>query len=788
MKFKILAFVCLMVLSGKLLAFDSFIIEDVKIVGLQRIALGTVLTYLPLKVGETMDSEKSVATIQALFNTGFFDDVKLFQKDNVLIIKLNERPSISSIKIFGNEELKTEDLTDALKKIGLAEGRVFNRSMLDQVEQELHRQYFNLGNYGVDIETTIKDLERNRVDVQLDIKEGDAAKIKAINLIGASAYKESSLLNNFQLSEPTMLSFISGNDKYSKQKLLGDLEVLRSYYLDRGYINFDIASTQVNISPDKKDVFIAISLAEGEQYTVKDISLAGNLIVEETELSRLINLNTGDIFSRRKLVESTKRLTDRLAIDGYAFANVNAVPSIDKENKQISLKFLVEPGSRVYVRRINISGNTKTKDSVIRRELRQMEGGWLSTPLLNRSKVRLQRLGFFDDVKLTTPKVPGTNDQVDINIEVVEGSTGSFSAGVGYGQEGGFLFNTSVTINNYLGTGKKVSFEINNSQITQIYSFNFTNLYYTPDGVSRNFSIFARSTDAGEANLADYNTDVLGAKLGFGIPVTEYTTLRVGLGFDDTDLKINPDSAPETYKDWVIEYTGDPRASEAMFKTWTISSSIGFDTRNRAMFPDSGLLSQISGEISLPGGDLEYYKLNFKQKWYIPIVTDMSLLFSGEYGYGDGYGETTNGLPFFENFYAGGTRSVRGYKGNTIGPKDEVCYRDDPFQCSGEEPVGGNNKLIGSMELFFPIPFMEESSRNFKLSAFVDAGRVWLSGESGEPAMNPSDEDWRMTYGLAAIWVTPMGAFVFNLAWPVSHFYVDGDETETFSFNIGAPF
>jgi len=787
MKFKILAFIWLSVLSGTLQAFNSFQIEDVKIEGLQRIALGTVLTYLPLKVGEMMDAGKSEATIQALFNTGFFNDVILYRKDNVLIIKLNERPSISSIKIFGNEEIKTEDLTEALKKIGLAEGRVFNRSLLDQVEQELHRQYFNLGNYGVEIDTKIEQLERNRVDVQLDIKEGDAAKIKGINLIGATAYKKSSLLSNFQLSEPTMISFISGSDKYSKQKLLGDLEVLRSFYLDRGYINFDIASTQVNISPDKKDVFIAISLAEGEQFRVKDISLAGNLIVDEAELRSLIRLKTGDIFSRRQLVESTNRLTDRLAVDGYAFANVNAVPNIDKENRLISLKFLVEPGNRVYVRRINISGNTKTKDSVIRRELRQMEGGWLSTPLLNRSKVRLQRLGFFDNVTLTTPKVPGTVDQVDVNIEVVEGSTGSFSAGVGYGQLGGFLFNASVTVNNYLGTGKRVSFEINNSQINKIYSFNFNNPYYTPDGVSRNFSIFLRSTNAGAANLAAFNTDVIGAKLGFGIPVSEYTTLRTGLGYEDTFLRINRDSAPETYKDWIIEYTGDPRANQAAFKTWTISSSFGFDTRNRAMFPDSGLLSRVSAELALPGGDLEYYKVNYKQKWYIPIITDMSLLFAGEYAYGNGYGDTL-GLPFFENYYAGGTRSVRGYKGNTIGPKDEVCFRDDPFNCSGALPVGGNNKLVGSMELFFPIPFMEETSQNFKLSAFVDAGRVWLSGESGEPAITPSNEDWRMTYGIAAIWVTPMGAFVFNLAWPIDHFYVKGDQTETFSFNIGAPF
>ena len=782
-------------------AFEPFVIEDVKLEGLQRISLGTVFTYLPLKVGETMGPEKSVATIKALFNTGFFDNVELYRKGNVLIIKVSERPSISSIKIFGNEEIKTEDLTDALKKLGLAEGRVFNRSLLDQVEQELHRQYFNLGKYGVNITSNIKPLDRNRVNVQIDIEEGDAAKIKTINIIGASAFKESLLLDKFELSIPTLLSFISGSDKYSKQKLVGDLESLRSYYLDRGYINFDITSTQVSISPDKKDVFIAITISEGEQFRVKEIKLTGNLVVEEDELKQLVDLNVGDIFSRQKLVQSNQKITDRLGVDGYAFANVNAIPNIDPEKKEIAIKFLVEPGSRVYVRRINISGNTKTRDEVIRRELRQMEGGWLSTPLVNRSKIRLQRLGFFDDVKVDTPQVPGTTDQVDVNFGVTEGSTGSFTAGVGYGQEGGFLFNTSVTVNNYLGTGKRVSLEVNNSQITKVYSFNFNNPYYTPDGISRDFSIFSRSTDAQQANLAEYNTDVLGAKLGFGIPVSEYTTLRLGLGYEDTDLRISDTSWPESYKHWVHDYSGDPLSSDASFKTWSGNTSFSFDSRNRALFPDSGTLSQISAEIALPGGDLEYYKASYRHRWYIPIVDNVSLLFGGEYAYGNGYRDTDL-LPFFENYYAGGTRSVRGYKGNTIGPKDQLCSNirlsdssGAPLKdangneilavsCNGRysESIGGNRKLVGTMELYFPAPFTDEPSRNFRLSAFLDAGRVWGNAGVGTSL----DEDLRMTYGLAAVWVTPVGAFIFNLAWPIDK--KPGDETETFSFNIGAPF
>ena len=785
MKLRILLCVVLLLLSQSVSAIESFVIQDIRIEGLQRISLGTVFTYLPLKVGETLDDKRSTEAIRAMFKTGFFDDVWFSRDGEVLVIHVIERPSISSIKIYGNKEIKTEDLTKALKEIGLAEGRVFNRSLLDQIEQELHRQYFALGNYGVKIKSTITDLERNRVDVQLDIEEGDPARIRQIKIVGAYAFTEEELLGQLQLSMPTAFSFISGNDKYSKQVLVGDLEKLRSHYLDRGYINFNIDSTQVSISPDKKDVYITINITEGEQHFVESISLAGDLIIPREEIEKLITLKPGDVFSRQKVIDTTNRIIDRLGVDGYAFANVNPIPKIDKDTKRVALSLFIDPGSRVYVRRINVLGNTKTKDEVIRRELRQMEGGWISTPLVNRSKIRLQRLGFFDEVKLDTPSVPGTTDQVDINIEVAEGSTGSFTAGVGYGSEGGILFNASVSLSNYLGTGKQVKIEGSKNDITEFYNFSWNNPYYTQDGISRGFSLFSRTTDASQANLADFLTDRIGANVNFGIPLTEYTRARFGLGVEDTKIVVNDAEAPLYYSFWVREY-GEK------FLTFVSTIDHTFDTRNKILFPDSGLLSQTSAEIAFPGGDLEYYKANYNLRWYIPLGSKATFLMGGEVAYGDGYGDTPY-LPFFENYFAGGIRSVRGFRQNTIGPKGIDCRlveQDDGHGgttttqiCTADYSIGGNAKFEGRTELIFSNPFEEEPSKNFRISAFVDFARVYTNIDSEAIV---ADDRLRASYGIGAVWITPVGALNFSLAWPLISY--EGDRTEIFGFNIGSPF
>jgi len=785
MRLRVFLIAILLLLSQPVVAIESFVIQDIRIEGLQRISLGTVFTYLPLKVGETLDSKRSTEAIRAMFKTGFFEDVWLSRDGDVLVIHVVERPSISSIKIFGNKEIKTEDLTKALKEIGLAEGRVFNRSLLDQIEQELNRQYFALGNYGVKIKSTITELERNRVDVQLDIEEGDPAKIRQIKIVGASAFSEKDLLDEMQLSMPTTFSFITSNDKYSKQVLVGDLEKLRSYYLDRGYINFNIDSTQVSISPDKRDVYVTINITEGEQYFIKDISLAGDLIIPREEIEKHITLKPGDIFSRRKVIDMTNQITDRLGVDGYAFANVNPIPKVEKDTRQVSLSLFIDPGSRVYVRRIDVTGNTKTKDEVIRRELRQMEGGWISTPLVNRSKVRLQRLGFFDEVKLDTPAVPGTTDQVDINIDVTEGSTGSFTAGVGYGSEGGILFNASVSLNNYLGTGKQVKVEGSKNDITEFYNFSWNNPYYTIDGISRGFNLYSRTTDAAQANLADFLTDKIGANINFGIPLTEYTRARFGIGVEDTKIFVNDAEAPLYYSFWVREY-GEK------FLTYVSTFEHSYDSRNKLLFPESGILSRTSAEVALPGSDIEYYKASYDFRFYAPIVKNVTFLFGGELAYGDGYGDTTT-LPFFENYFAGGIRSVRGFRQNTIGPKGIDCRQVEQDDgnggitttqiCTADYSIGGNAKFQGRTEVIFSNPFEDQPSKNFRVSAFVDFARVYTEIDSEAIV---ADDRLRASYGIGAVWITPVGALYFSLAWPLISY--EGDRLETFGFNIGSPF
>jgi len=730
--------------------------------GLQRISLGTTFNYLPVKVGERFDEGRSGNVIRSLYKTGFFEDIQLSRRGKVLVVHVEERPSIAKIEVFGNEDLQTEDLNSALKEVGLTEGRIFNRSLLDQMEQELQRQYFSLGKYGASITTTITDLERNRVDIAIDINEGDSAQIKQINIIGAKAFDDNRLLSKFELSTPTMWSGISGSGKYSKQELQGDLETLRSYYLDRGYIRFSIDSAQVSITPDKRDVYIGINVTEGDKYTISEVKLGGNMVVPEEELRALMQVKAGDTFSRRAIVETTNKISERLAIDGYAFANVNAIPDVDEENKRIALNFFVEPGNRVYVRRINITGNTKTKDSVIRREIRQMEGGWLSTPLVERSKIRLQKLGYFDSVNVETPAVPGTDDQVDLNFDVVEGSTGNFTAGLGYGDIQGFLVNMSVTLNNFLGTGKRIGAEINNSVVNKIYRFTYNNPYYTPEGVSRGFTLSSRATDAARANLAAYSTDRYGATMTYGFPLTEYSRASWSFGFENTDLRVRQDTSPAVYAEWIAE-------NGSNFDAYTTSVSWSHDTRNRAIFPDRGAFTLLSAMVALPGGDLEYYKLGIRQRWYMAITDTVTFSLAGDLGYGDAYGSTTE-LPFYENYYAGGTRTVRGFRGNTLGPRDPVTNR----------AIGGASRVVTRAELFFPSPFAEEGTRTFRLSTFIDAGNVFATPDDA------SLDGLRSSYGVSAVWITPVGALTFNWAWPLRS--EPGDTTEFFQFNIGAPF
>ena len=743
-------------------AAETFEIKDIRVEGLQRISAGTVFNYLPVKIGEKIESENTGEIIRALFKTGFFKDVRLEREDDVLIVFVSERPAIAKINISGNKSLETEQLLLALKDIGLAEGRVFNRSVLDKIEQELQRQYFSQGKYAVKLESTVTPLERNRVAIDISISEGVTAKIKKINVIGNRAFEEEDLLDEFELGTSNFLSFFTSNDQYSKQKLSGDLETLRSYYLDRGYINFQITSTQVSITPDKKDIYITINIAEGDVYTISDIKLAGNLVVEKEEIFPLIHLTRGTVFSRKTVLGSSERITRLLSNKGYAFANVNSIPDVDEEKKQIAITYFVDPGSRVYVRRINMSGNNSTRDEVLRREMRQMESAWFSTELVNRSRTRLQRLGYFDDVAIETPAVAGTTDQVDVNVKVSEKSMGNLMAGLGFSQADGLILSASITQNNFFGTGKRVSLAFNNSNANTHYEIGYDNPYYTIDGISRGFTLSYKTTDFDEVDTARYLTDVGLIGVNFGVPVSETDRIKFNFDLIDTTFKV-PDDASDEIAQYKID-NGDH------FLDFRLGASWSRDSRDSAFMPTRGGLQSFSADVTLPGSDLEYYKLAYKHKRYFPLNKTFTLALNGDVAYGDAYGDTSY-LPLWENYFGGGVKTVRGYQSYSLGPRD-----------TNDDPLGGNLRLGANAEIFFPAPF-KAAEKSVRLGVFLDAGMVYdtVRGDSGF-----NMDDFRYSAGMSLFWLSPLGPLGMSLGVPLNE--KSGDDTELFQFTLGTTF
>jgi len=745
-----------LLLCGTARAFEPFKVTDIRVDGLQRISPGTVFNYLPIKVGDTVTTEDTVSAIKALFKTGFFRDVRMERDGTVLVVYVKERAAISSIKITGNKDLETDKLLEGLKEIGLAEGRVFDRSLLEKVEQELRRQYFSRGKYAVRIQTTVTPLDRNRVGILIEISEGDVARIKQINIVGNHRFTEKELRKGFTLDTPNWLSFITKNDQYSKQKLAADLETLRSFYLDRGYLNFSIISTQVSITPDKRDIYITINITEGEQYKIKEVTLSGKLVLKPEELFPLVKINPGDVFSRKRVTEAVDRISAKLGDQGYAFANVNTVPDVDKAKKEVSLAFVVDPGKRVYVRRVNLKGNIVTRDEVLRREMRQMESGWFSAEKVDRSRARLQKLGYFKDVNVETPAVPGTTDQVDVDYSVTETSSGSITAGVGYAQTSGILFNASVSQDNFLGSGNRVSFAFNNSKVTTIYNFYYTNPYYTINGVSRGFGLYYKKTNADQANISSYTTDTYGANVNYGIPINEFDTVRVSPEFQNLKLKETSDS-PNQVIDFIQQHGDD-------YNTVTLNSSWSHDTRNKVLLADEGGLQSLSLAVAVPGSDLEYYKLNYEQRRYVPLTKNLTLSMHAQLGYGDGYGSYNN-LPFFENYFAGGVRSVRGFEDNTLGPTD-----------SNGNPIGGSVQVVGGTEVLFPAPFMEDS-KSFRLGTFLDIGNVYSDLSSFDAG------ELRYSVGVSALWISPMGPLSISLGFPLNA--SGSDKVQNFQFTVG---
>jgi outer membrane protein insertion porin family len=748
-----------LVINIKLTAASSFRVEDIQVEGLQRIEAGTVFTYLPIKIGDTFDDRRSAEIVRELFKTGFFSDVSLYHKGNILVVKVKERPAIADINFSGNKDISDEDLTTALKGVGIAKGRVFNRSILERLENELRQQYFARGKYNVQVNTKVSKLPRNRVSIDIDISEGEVARIKRINIVGNKDFDEDELKANFDSGVPPWYLFLSGKDKYSKQKLAGDLEKLRSFYLDKGYLKFNIDSTQVSITPDKRDIYITININEGNKYTVSEVKLAGNFIVPEEELRNLLVIHKGEIFSRSKVVETTDAISRRLGNDGYAFANINPIPEIDETKREVSLTFFIDPGQRIYVRRINFLGNAATRDEVFRREMRQLEGGWYSLKNINLSRRRLERLSYVESVDIKTERVAGVDDLVDLDITIKERLSGSFAIGAGFSQAQGVLFNLSLTQDNFLGTGRKVGVRFDNSSVNTIYSLSYTNPYYTIDGVSRGFSLSYSETDAAEANVSDYFADRFAGNVNYGIPLTEVDTVRASAGIDN--IKISTTTNTPTQILDFLDQNGDK------YTNFALTGSFIHDTRNRTVFADRGNLQRMDLEVAIPGSNLQYFKLDYTNQHYFPIRKWLTSLLDGEVSWGDSYKGTTD-LPFFEKFYAGGLRSVRGYKSNTLGPRDS---RNNPF--------GGNFRVLAKAELLFPALFFEET-KNVRLGVFVDAGNVFSEVSDFEFS------ELRMSTGVSLTWLSPVGALTFSLAEALND--KPGDETERFQFSIGTLF
>ena len=734
--------------------FQPFVVKDIRVEGLQRTEPGTVFSYLPVKVGETMNADKARAALRALYATGFFADVRLDVENDVLVVFVRERPAIAQIDFSGMKEFEPDNVRKVLRELGMAEGRIFDRALLDSAEQELKRQYLSKGMYAAAVQTTVTPLERNRVGISIAVTEGPVAKIRGINIVGAQAFSEAELLGLFVLRTPGWLTWYTKHDRYSRERLGADLETLRSFYLNRGYLDFALESTQVAITPDRRDIYITINMSEGETYTVSEVSLAGQLLVPREELETLIQLKRGDVFSREKLAASTKAISDRLGNEGYAFANANAIPNIDKEKRTVAFSIVIDPGRRVYVRRIDVAGNAKTRDEVVRREMRQLEGAYYDASKIQLSRRRIDRTAFFSEVTVETLPVEASPDQVDVLYTVKEKATGSLLLGVGFSSVERIALSASVSQANVFGTGKFLSANINSGSVNQVYSLSYMDPYYTVDGVSRGFDIYRRVTDASSLDTGAYKTDSLGGGIKFGYPVSEQISVDFGATIESVELEIF-ETSPLAYIRFVRDF-GTQYTYASGTAGWTR------DSRDSLITTTAGSFLRASGEIA--GGDLQYYRLGYQQQWYYPLTRTFTLHLGGEIGYAGGYGDQP--LPFFKNYYAGGTGSVRGFRSFSLGPKDE-----------NGDATGGNRKLTGVAEFLFPMPGAEQD-RSLRLAAFLDAGQVY--------AGNIVLGELRYATGIALFWSSPLGPLRLSWAHPIN--VQSGDRKQQLQFTFGTGF
>jgi outer membrane protein insertion porin family len=752
--------------SSAVVRGETFIVEDIEVEGIKKIAIGTVLNYLPVKNGEIFDSNRSPELIRELYKTGFFDRITLLRRANNLVIRVTERPSIAEVTFDGNKEVNDEIMNDALKQIGMTKGKIYNPKLLEKLEQELQQLYYSLGKYSVRLDATAESLDDDRVKVDIQISEGAPARIRSINVIGNKAFDEEDLLDNFKL-EATDSGWFA-DDKYSSTKLSGDLETLKSWYLDQGYVKFDIESKQVTITPDKKDINIAINIREGEQYRISKISLTGDLIVEESELMALMNFREGDVFSRKRITSSIQRMSERLGNEGYAFAKVNAVPDIDDENKTVALLLVIEPGEKVNVRRILFEGNTKTRDYVLRREMRQMEGEVYSASKINRSKIRLQRLKYIASVYTRLVRVADEPEQLDVLVNVKERFSGNFTIGAGYSQDQGALFNLGLTHDNIFGSGNNVAITFNNNRAQEQYEFSYTNPYYTPEGISRGFSLRYAKTDAAEANISNYLLDRITMSVSYGIPLSEYNQINFNFGLERNDVTLSLFPSNEVVN-FIIDNNDALSAGTIPqgddYDTFFASMSFSTDSRNRLIFPDSGSLNVYGVEYYT--GDLDFYKLFYRHQTLFPLAEAVTFSFKTRIGFGESYGQTTD-LPFYEKYTAGGVRTVRGYDFNSLGPKDSL-----------QQSFGGNFQVITNTEMLFAIDALG-GAESFRLGLYFDAGSVFADYHDFD------EKELRTSAGISAKWFTLIGPIELSYAVPLND--KAGDETQNFQFSLGAPF
>jgi len=790
-------------------AQETFTVGDIRIEGLQRISEGTVFNYLPVNIGDHLDGARIGEAMRSLYATGFFRDVELRRDGNTLLVVVVERPSIAKFEIKGNKDIKTEDLQKSLRNVGLATGKTFDRSVLDEVKQYLTDQYFSRGKYAVRVDTKITDLPGNKVDIIVDIKEGKRAKIEQINIVGNTKFKEKDILDSFELKTPNWLSWYKQDDRYSRESLTGDLEKLRSYYMDRGYANFQIESTQVTIAPEKDDMYITVNVSEGEVFKVSEIKLAGTMVVPEEQLRRLLLVKPGDTYSRKMVTSTQQLMSYRLGADGYAFAKIDPVPTADNEHKTVALTFFIEPGNRVYVRHINFNNTTAINDETLRREMRQLEGGWLSNSAVERSKERLQRLPYVEKVEFENKPVAGSADLVDVDFNIKEGLPGQFGGGIGYSESQKFSLNGNFVHSNFMGTGDRIALEINAGKYSKSYTFAHTDPYTTIDGIARTTSLTLRDVTQFVAASSAFSTKQITGAIQWSYPISEYQYISLGTSANKNSLVVSQGYSAQQSVDWVkqngnafqrelSDTNGDGVVNSldnpytiygTNFYTYELTGGWSYEGRNRALFPDRGMKIAISARYALPLSDVKYYQSNFDFITYIPLWRKFLVSVQASVDYASALGKTTS-LPPYLNYFAGGPDSVRGYRESRLGPKDNIGIGN---------PYGGNFRVVNRYELIFPVPDKWKSAA--RVSLFYDIGNVFQTGNKvkflGVDDITPVDYHFnyanlKQSTGVAVQWLAPLGLFRFSYGIPLNPFPGNtvrfGDETERFQFSIGQAF